>query len=245
MKEKCVNNEEKKIQDKGVDLNFCGEDMIKSTNSPFKVSIVEKIVWDGLAVAKITKYPPAKKSCNPFAQARICYEPGVGFHFRMWSFEVNPVSECREYNSEDILTDSMLTVLVNFYPETSKKVIQMNFNKDGFCRLRMEKNDKEIEMWPDRLNYSEGDKEFKDFKIERFTGEDLQGIYWGIEFVITCELIAEVYEKERYDFKSGDKIGVNFVKECRSIELFHEGGFCELKEDDRYGSLRLSMLVEY
>lgn len=169
-------------------------------NMSFKVSLVDRAIWDEMEVFKIIEFPFARDAYKPFSQARICIVAGSNITFRVWSFEAKP------------RIDSLLAFLLNPFKSSSSEYIKIIFKcdktfevyfgdpKSGIEKLKI--NDDEIIMTP-------------------FEGEDLQGIYWGGEVTITKKLLFMLYGKDT--FINGDIMSGNIYKYCLTGEKNHFG----------------------
>ena len=137
---------------------------------PFPVSIQSApVVWDTLPVAKLTEYPFAKGAYRPFSQARICFVPDQGLFIRMWSFEAQ--YRCEELEPRVLLEDSCMTVCLS---EGGQRYLQITLNANAVaCIQECGEQGLLREFGADFLH-----------SLHAFTGEDLQGEYWGIEFLL-------------------------------------------------------------
>lgn len=142
---------------------------------PFEVCMQPlPVVWDTLPVAKLTKYPFAKGAYRPFSQARICCVTGQGLFVRMWSFEVE--YRCEETEPRVLLEDSCMTVCLSAEGE---EYLRITSNARGVLFIEKCRGETVVEEYePDCLH-----------ALHAFTGEDLQGEYWGVEFFIPYELL--------------------------------------------------------
>ena len=180
-----------------------------------KIDIVNNVIWDRLPIYKIVKYLFKQGSFKPFAQARICYILNRGFKVRLWSFEVNPPCEVFQNGSLDILNDSVLSIICNFDPKQADNIIIITCNRNGKYLIR--KDDK---------------IEDHELNISCFAGEDLQGIYWGIEFLIAENFLKSILNNFELNFKKGSNIKLNFLKSCNKKDYYHCGGFVDIDKYD-------------
>lgn len=143
---------------------------------PFPVSIQSTpVVWDTLPVAKLIQYPFAKGSYRPFSQARICYVPSEGIYIRMWSFEVE--YRCEELDPRGLLEDSCMTICL--CAGENQDFLQVTVNAKATSIIRKLKKETIIKEY---------DATALDH-LHAFQGEDLQGQYWGVEFLLTNEFL--------------------------------------------------------
>ncbi len=137
---------------------------------PFPVSIQPApVVWDTLPVAKLVQYPFAKGAYRPFSQARLCFVPAKGLFVRMWSFEAE--YRCEEFEPRVLLEDSCMTVCLS---GDGKRYLQVTLNANAVaCIQQCGAQGVLKEYGSDCLQ-----------ALHAFTGEDLQGEYWGVEFLL-------------------------------------------------------------
>ncbi|WP_040195579.1 hypothetical protein [Candidatus Soleaferrea massiliensis] len=171
----------------------------------FKISIVkdQEIVWDSYYVGKITCYPFETRDYKPYAQVILCYLPGRGFALRMWAFETHPVCEVR-HPAKELLTDSVLAFRIQFDPAHSEEVLYAAFNRDGVVYAN---------FTPD--------------EVKPFEGEDLQGVYWGVQLIIPEDQIEK--HVPRRSFAPGDRLRGNFYKLCLGSRP-HQGSWVQLRQ---------------
>lgn len=176
-----------------------------------KIDTIDEVIWDRLPVFKIIKYTFEHKAFKPFAQVRLCYQPDRGLLIRMWAFEVDPLCKVILNHDVNIFNDSVLSVVLgNKY----NQYVIITFNKRG-CYFIKYYNDRDIAV-KEKL------------EINCFEGEDLQGIYWGGDL-----LISDLFLRKYLNFRvnSEDKLYVNFIKSCYDKNYYHCGGFVDIKKD--------------
>lgn len=137
---------------------------------PFEVCIQPfPVVWDTLPVAKLIQYPFAKGAYRPFSQARICLVSGAGLFVRLWSFEAE--YRCEEREARILLEDSCLTAC---FCGSGEEYLCVTSNAAGVLRIQKCREGGVLQEYePENLEY-----------LHTFTGEDLQGEYWGVEFLV-------------------------------------------------------------
>ena len=180
----------------------------------FKISKVkERFSFDSLAVAKITNYPFEKRDYKPFTQARVCLTP-TRFVVRMWAFEATPVADITAAVPEMMKEDSFICFQIG----SSEKYLSVSANANGV-------------LYPELVCGSE--KTLLDasiFEASDFTGEDLQGEYWGMQFSCTID---EMNKLLGIDVRT-DKLAGNIYKACFNPRAEHIGALFEVKEKTVY-----------
>lgn len=118
--------------------------------------------WDILPVAKLTCTDDA--ITQPiFAQAVMCYRPQEGLHVRMWAFETDKAF-CPE--------ESTLTAAFAPNPDKTEDYILLQFSRKGItCAYTV-------------VDGLQSEADAQGFALSLFSGEDLQGEYWGGSFAI-------------------------------------------------------------
>jgi len=155
----------------------------------YKISFTQtRQDMDGVSVAKIKSYPLEREDYKPFAQFRMAATP-EGLFLRMTAFEVS----CEEHSALAFLLRSG-GGCISAAAEHSGAVAALS--ADGSVK---------------RLIHGEISARF-------FTGEDLQGIYWGADLAIPAELIPD-FDGLVHNGGSG-----NFFKLCRTGRR-HFGSF--------------------
>lgn len=180
----------------------------------FKISKVkERFSFDSLAVAKIVNYPFEKRDYKPFAQARVCLTP-TRFVVRMWAFEATPVADITAAVPEMMKEDSFICFQIG----CPKRYLSVSANANGV-------------LYPELV--CGGEKTLLDasvFETSAFTGEDLQGEYWGMQF--SCEISA-LNELLRFDILENELKG-NIYKACFNERAEHIGALFDVKSKSVY-----------
>lgn len=189
-----------------------------------KIENIDEIVWDRLPVIKMIKYPWDEKLLAIFAQSRICFNKNKGLFLRQWAFEVEPISQVYINNSKKIYDDSLLTLVIG---NSNKMAVSISFNNNGNYIVLKKELEKEEIILDEAID------------IRCFKGEDLQGIYWGGEYIISNEFLLKHLS---IDILAGDKFYMNFIKNCNQSEYKHCGGFLEVGENI-YSNLREVKIV--
>ena len=180
----------------------------------FKISRVgERFSFDSLAVAKIVNYPFEKRDYKPFAQARVCLTPSR-FIVRMWAFEATPVSDITAAVPEMMKEDSFLCFQIG----SSEKYLSVSANANGVLYPEIVCGDKKELVDPSV------------FETSDFTGEDLQGEYWGMQFSCTIDALNELLG---FDILTA-KLKGNIYKACFNPNSEHIGALFDLKSKTVY-----------
>lgn len=180
----------------------------------FKISRVkERFSFDSLAVAKITNYPFEERDYKPFTQARVCLTP-TRFIVRMWAFEATPVADITVAVPEMMREDSFICFQIG----SAEKYLSVSANANGV-------------LYPEIVCGDE--KKLLDasiFETSDFTGEDLQGEYWGMQFSCTIDKLNELLG---FDILTNELKG-NIYKACFNPRSEHIGALFELKSKSVY-----------
>ena len=170
----------------------------------FKISTVgERFSFDSLAVAKITNYPFEKRDFKPFSQARICIS-GERFIVRMWAFECTPIADITAPVKEMLEEDSILVFQIG----TPERYLSVSANANGVLYPEIVCGEEKALLDP------------QVFETSDFTGEDLQGEYWGMQFSLSVEKLGEILKLDVLT----DKLFGNVYKACFNKPAEHIGG---------------------
>ncbi len=173
-----------------------------------KVSrVYKKIPHSSLGIFKMLEYPFEERDFKPFALARLCILDDKFLVARMWSFEVDPKAEVLKA-CDEIFNDSTLSFAV----AKGDKELLFTVNNKGVLYIQNENKNPVCE---------------NEVHTHFFTGEDLQGIYWGAEIKIPLEFLKENIQ---FELSDGEFKG-NFFKTSFS-EKPHFGGFFPIKKAD-------------
>lgn len=178
-----------------------------------KIETINNVIWDRISVMKITRYPFEQKAFKPFAQARMCYKRDSGLIVRMWAFEVSPPLSIDVDNNLEIYNDSVLSIVFGEDNGGLFRGIVITFNKNGNYVIQKIVNEKKEII-------------IEEIKIDSFSGEDLQGVYWG-----GCFVISNIFFKKylNIDLEEKNILNMNFIKSCNCKNYVHCGGFVEVK----------------
>ena len=175
-----------------------------------KVSrVYKKIPHSSLGIFKVLEYPFEERDFKPFALARMCVLDDEFLVVRMWSFEVDPKADVST-SCEDIFNDST----ISFAASKGDKVLLFTVNNKGVLCL---------------LNENKTPVDAEKIHTHFFTGEDLQGIYWGAEIKIPLEFLSQ---HTGISLSDGEFKG-NIFKTSFS-EKPHFGGFFPIKEPNMF-----------
>lgn len=182
------------------------------------IEMLDNITWDYLPVIKIINYPWEQSARKIYAQARLAYKINFGLTIRMWSFETNPISNVMKNYNYDLYKDSLLSLAL----ENKQKRLSVSFNKNGNYIINKNTNVKEKDIITDNIDFN------------CFNGEDLQGIYWGAEFLFSDEFFKKNLD---LNIKNGEKFKINFIKNSYNENYFHCGGFVAVDVDDIFKNM--------
>ena len=164
----------------------------------YKITIVEDLEpqnpqpeWDILPVAKLTQ-PAAETKQGLFAQAALCYQPGLGLMARLWAFEVAPSRG--ELQAEK----SRLALAAAPNSARPEDYLSVTFEPDGTLSAYTVINKNILPV-----------QDTQSLSLLTFAGGDLQGEYWGATFLIPQQLLTEVFGCAPY--QSGDHITGNLL----------------------------------
>jgi hypothetical protein len=162
--------------------------------------------YESLPIAKVTKYPLEPRDYRPFAQHILCVSEDF-LHLRMWAFEVNPSPQSR--------LESVLYLFAKA-PDTALAVVSVPGNSGvdivGCCLL---KNGRELPVSP-ALG-----RKLQTITATPYSGEDLQGVYWGCTIDIPLILLEQWSGKTL--LKPGDSFPGNLYKICLDEKSSHLG----------------------
>ena len=162
---------------------------------------------DSLPVGKIINYPLEKRDYRPFAQFRICINE-EGLHLYLWAFE------------KEVSPKSVQRACLNLCP-SQEKYLDFALFGDGSAHLSIREGDRAVEEQP--------------AEIHPLCGEDLQGVYWGGQYLFPWGEIRRIFGREQ--FQQGDTVRGNLYKTCDDKAYFHQGCFfpVDFQSIDPYG----------
>lgn len=149
--------------------------------------------WDILPVAKLTC--TGEGITQPiFTQAVLCYRPGDGLHIRMWAFET---AHALSPNS------SVLTAAFAPNPDRTKDFIVVRFSQDGIT-----------DAYTVTRGAAPAAVDWDGLTFSLFSGEDLQGEYWGGTFMLPQGLLKARFGITNY--LGGECVGGNLHHASKS-----------------------------
>ena len=160
---------------------------------------------DTAPVFKTTRYPWAEPddSFRPLAYARGEFLAGRGMLVDLQAFERSP-----KRGGADLLDDSCVAMAFNFFPERSSDVICVIANSRASYAV-----------------YKNGEPLSAELALSPYAGEDEQGWYWGVRFIIPASLLESVYGIG--EVAPGQTMLGNFYKFLRAGEGAHLAAVCE------------------
>lgn len=162
---------------------------------------------DSLPVGKIIQYPLEKRDYRPFAQFRLCINE-EGLHIYLWAFEL------------EVSPQSVQRICLDLCPGQGN-YIDLCLLGDGSARLGVVGENGLVEEHP--------------VSVHPLCGEDLQGVYWGGQYLLTWEEIRRIFGREQ--FKEGETAQGNLYKTCGDEAYFHQGCFysVDFQSPDPFG----------
>lgn len=146
--------------------------------------------FDVLPTYKITWYPLEKRDYKPFAQAQVCRTPGA-LELRLWAFEAKP------------RPSSMVEAV---FAAAGGGLLRITAWADGRQSVLFESHGKENRALS------------ADFRP--LAGEDFQGEYWGVHFIIPRGGAEDVLG---LSLEPGAVVRGNFYKRSDDPEKRHRG----------------------
>ncbi|GHU86405.1 hypothetical protein FACS1894198_6250 [Clostridia bacterium] len=161
--------------------------------------------WDSLPVWTMKNYEHSGYLNEPFVQVRACYVAQTGFHLRVTAYE-----NAANYVLMENYKGNQITLVCNFGLTKSEElsvIVSIDGKKSGF----------------------------EDVDCKMLQGEDLQGVFWGVDVSFSNSVIKEHMHSGR-DLTCGDSISFNIFKRWltskkyfHSGKLFNEGECCIFK----------------
>lgn len=177
----------------------------------------ERPSLDTMPVLKTTEYPWESGSFKPLCYARTAVIRNEGVLFDLAAFEREP--ECCDF----VMDGSCVAITFNFFPEKADINFTVTLNKKGGYQIF--------------VNSEQNDELSLD--VETYAGEDEQGWYWGVRFVVTNDILRFLYgvsEIENghmmygnvYKLKlSGDDSHLGALSKIKDEVIFSNGNLCE------------------
>ena len=192
----------------------------------FKISVTSGHPnFETLPAAKVTSYPLAKEDYRPFAQARFLMG-SEGLYLQLIAFEVT-VSEKSRLQA--------CFMPVENSPVGGERWISLIVGEKGIDSFT---------VWQD------GSILWQDNEAAAVTpihGEDLQGIYWGVQALIPYETMLRIWPN--FACAAGETIRGNIFKTCDDPDWEHYGSFfpADFALEQPYGPANFGefLLVNY
>lgn len=162
------------------------------------IKMLDNLDWNKVDELRIDKFC-WDYDFKPLSKAKICMVKNKGIYVKMWSYEDNPKS-VHSKNDEMVCEDSCLEFFFNAVPEKSDIYINFEVNHLG-TMLAMYGS-----FRGDRKFLSELNVEYP--QVTAFSGSDSLGAFWGIEYLISFDLINTVYNETEYTDKHIIKAGL-------------------------------------
>ena len=134
---------------------------------PYPLCVVGRCQWDTVYVAKLLCFPYETRDHKPFAQGRLCFCPPGKLHVQLISFQVSPKV------GERLEEGCCLTLFLQADAGAPLLRVTADSAGRGLCTLSGE-------AYPVP-------------RIRPFGGEDLQGVFWGVEFSLEGEALRRVF----------------------------------------------------
>lgn len=167
---------------------------------------------DALPVAKVLHYPMERRDYRPFAQNILCISEG-SLVLRMWAFEVSP------------LPGSELRAVL--YPFSGAR------NPALHMRAVVTEAVPGTPRFEAFLLYGDGRRESVGADFRSHGGEDLQGVYWGVDAVLSFDSLERAGGKLLCG--PGSMFPGNFYKTCEAQGSRHYGSFAPADWNKPYG----------
>lgn len=161
---------------------------------------------DTMPVLKTTEYPWEEGSFKPLCYARAAVVRGEGVLFDLTAFERDP--ECCGF----VMDGSCVAVTFDFFPERSRETVTAALNKYGKCDVFISGEPSDIEI-----------------SAETYAGEDEQGWYWGVRFIITNEMLERLYGVS--EIENGHTMYGNIYKLKLTGSDSHLGAISRIKDE--------------
>ncbi|NLC78255.1 MAG: hypothetical protein GX683_00780 [Ruminococcaceae bacterium] len=161
---------------------------------------------DTMPVLKTTEYPWEEGSFKPLCYARIAVVKGEGVVFDLTAFERDP--ECCDF----VMDGSCVALTFDFFPERSNEALTIALNKRGGYDV-----------------FLSGEPIKLSLDVETYAGEDEQGWYWGVRFIITNEILERLYGVS--EIENGHTMYGNIYKLKLTGSDSHLGAISRIKDE--------------
>lgn len=153
--------------------------------------------YETLHVAKLTTFPLEKRDYKPYSQARVCFSHG-GLSLQLLAFEAEP------------LPQSELRAVFRFTGDEPALTLSIHADR----RMRILRGEEEVTTV---LVAAEA------ASLHMFTGEDLQGVFWGGNLFLSAAVMKTYYP--RFSPVKDAVFTGNLYKLCEGPEKPHSGCF--------------------
>lgn len=161
----------------------------------FKVKLFQDGVdYESLHVAKLTNFPLEKRDYKPYSQARISFARD-GMHLQLLAFEASPLKESR------------MTAIFNLTPLYETGFVMVELYADGRFSAKFISNT--------------GGSLIESASVHTFTGEDLQGVYWGGNVILPLQALKALFPN--LVVARGQMFTGNLYKICDNSARSHFG----------------------
>lgn len=162
--------------------------------------IVGEPQFSALPAIKITHYPLEKGSYKPYVQVKLCINE-TDLFMRAIVFEAKPIEE-------SIVTGAFC------FGKNEHELLVLQSSRDNSTAYSL-MADTEHPL---------------PHKVHFFAGEDLQGVFWGVDISIAKDDLAEHFPNAALE--KGGVIKANFYKTCLTPPFVHMGSFypCDFTE---------------
>ncbi|MEA4911872.1 MAG: hypothetical protein VB092_04555 [Oscillospiraceae bacterium] len=168
---------------------------------------------DVLPVFKTTEYPWTDGSFRPLAHARCAVVDGEGVYFELVGFERNPA------RSGAVLDGSCMAVSFQFF-ETPARLLTVAVAPDGRSEA-----------------YVDGEPWALALPVSVFAGEDEQGWYHGVRFLLPSQQLFSLYGRSK--MAAGHKMKGNIYKFKRTGGDSHMGAVGPMAENSIFSTRNL------
>ena len=176
----------------------------------FAISILKEYPkWDSLSVIKLTAFPYEKEGFKPFSQARICFVQDKGMYARLWAFDVDPITAS---TPQTLFEGNALVLQLAPGQDASAPYLEIAANAGGvftFCTAR------------GQTTLTQGAP--AGFTLKEFTGEDLQGEYWGWEVFVPLACFRSL--DPSFSIQEHQPLRGNLLKVCLDARYKHIGSY--------------------
>jgi hypothetical protein len=159
--------------------------------------------WDSLPVWTMKTYEHSGYLNRPFVQVRACLVPQIGFWVQVLAYE-----NAANYKHMEGYEDNHVMLKCNLNPDQGQELFVT------------------VSITGQYLG-------FEGAKVKMLYGEDLQGVFWGVDIIIANKIIDAFFNKRPI---CGDVISFNVTKRWQNnFKYFHSGTL--FNNGDHWGTL--------